>query len=101
MLIVLGLQFHAPSRRDLVDPLLVSANRLVLGPLVAWAAASALGLGGVPWATSILLAGMPTAVMVTILSAELDARPALAVRCVIVSTMLSLATLTVLITLVR
>jgi predicted permease len=101
MLIVLGLQFHLPSRGDLVDPVLVSANRLVVGPLVAWGAAAGLGLAGVGLRESIMMAGMPTAVMVTIMAAQLDARPAAAVRTVVVSTLGSLATLTVLISILR
>jgi predicted permease len=101
MLVVLGLQFQVPSRGDLVDPALVSVNRLVLGPVVAWALVTLTGLGGVAADESIMMAGMPTAVMVTILAVQLDARPALAVRTVVVSTMASLATLTVLITLLR
>lgn len=101
MLIVLGLQFHLPSRGDLVDPVLVSINRLVVGPLVAWGVASAIGLAGVPWRESIMMAGMPTAVMVTIMAAQLDAKPATAVRTVVVSTMGSLVTLTILISLLR
>ena len=44
---------------------------------------------------------MPTAVMTTILAAELAGKPALAVRTVIVTTLLAIPTLTVLIAILR
>lgn len=101
MLVILGLQFHRPRLDDLADPLATSVNRLVLGPLVAWPAGALLGLGGIAGDTSIMMAGMPTAVMTTILAAELGGKPALAVRTVIVTTLLSIASLTVLIAILR
>ncbi len=101
MLVILGLQFHWPRLDDLGDPLATSVNRLVLGPLVAWPAATALGLRGLTSHTSIMMAGMPTAVMTTILATELAGKPALAVRTVIVTTLLAIPTLTVLIAILR
>jgi predicted permease len=101
MLVILGLQFHRPKLDDLADPVATSVNRLVIGPLVAWPAAVALGLTGVAADTSIMMAGMPTAVMTTILAVELGGRAQLAVRTVIVTTLLSVPSLTVLIWLLR
>lgn len=101
MLVVLGLQFRMPRMTGLANPLATSVNRLVIGPLVAWPAAVAFGLSGVGRDTSIMLAGMPSAVMTTILAVELDADPELAVRTVIITTLLSVPTLTVLISLLR
>lgn len=101
MLVVLGLQFRWPKLSHLSEPLAASVNRLLIGPLAAWPLAAALGLGGVGQRTAIMLSGMPTAVMTTILSTELDARPDVAVTTVIVSTLLSIASLTVLITILR
>jgi predicted permease len=101
MLVILGLQFHLPGRSDLADPLATSVNRLVIGPLVAWPVTVALGLRGVAADTSIMMAGMPTAVMTTILAAELGGRPQLAVRTVIITTLVSIPTLTVLIAWLR
>lgn len=101
MLVILGLQFQRPTRDDLADPLATSVNRLVLGPLVAWPAAALVGLSGLARDTSIMMAGMPTAVLTTILAVELGGRPALAVRTVIVTTLVSIPTLTVLIALLR
>ncbi|HEX7094308.1 MAG TPA: AEC family transporter [Acidimicrobiales bacterium] len=101
MLVVLGMQFRWPRLDDVAEPLAASVNRLVIGPLVAWPIAAALGLSGVNARTSIMMAGMPTAVMSTILAIELDARPELVVRTVIASTLLSIASLTVLISILR
>lgn len=101
MLVVLGMQFRRPRLDDLAEPMAATVNRLVLGPLVAWLIAAAIGLGGVTARTSIMLAGMPTAVMSTILAIELDAKPDLVVRTVILSTLLSIASMTVLISILR
>jgi predicted permease len=97
MLVVLGLQFRRPRLDDLAEPVASSVN----GPLVAWPIGALIGLGGVTARTSIMMAGMPTAVMSTILAIELDARPELVVRTVIVSTLLSIASLTILIGILR
>ena len=101
MLVVLGLQFRRPRLDDLAEPLATSVNRLLIGPLAAWPLAALIGLEGIPARTAIMMAGMPTAVMTTILATELDARPELAVRNVVLTTILSIGSLTVLITLLR
>jgi malate permease and related proteins len=101
MLVVLGLQFRRPRLDDISEPIAASANRLLVGPLVAWPIGAAFGLSGVAANTSIMMAGMPTAVMSTILAIELDAKPELVVRTVIISTLLSIASLTILISILR
>jgi malate permease and related proteins len=101
MLVILGMQFRRPRRLDLADPLATSVNRLLLGPIAAWIAVGAFSLGGVAGDTSIMMAAMPTAVMTTILAAELGGDPIMAVRTVIVTTLASIPTLTVLIALLR
>jgi predicted permease len=101
MLVVLGLQFRLPQMHDLTEPLASSANRLLVGPLVAFPLAVAFGLEGAARGTSVMLAGMPTAVVTTIIAAQLGAKVEDAVRTVVVSTLLSMATLTVLITVLR
>jgi malate permease and related proteins len=101
MLVVLGLQFVRPRLDGLVEPMAATANRLLLGPLVAWPFAAMVGLGGVTGRTAVMMAGMPTAVMSTIIAIELDARPEVVVRTVVLSTILSVASLTVLIALLR
>jgi malate permease and related proteins len=101
MLVVLGLQFRRPDMRDLIEPLAVGANRLLVGPLAGWGLAAVVGLEGLAANTAILQSGMPAAVMSTILARELDGRPELAVNTVLVTTLLSLPTLTVLVTMLR
>ncbi len=98
MLVVLGLSFRAPKLGDLEHPIAVSLNRLVLGPIAAFALASLLGLHGTTRDVTILMGGMPAAVNTTILSAELGADASLAVRVVVASTLLSIVSLTVLLT---
>jgi predicted permease len=101
MLVVLGLQFRRPRLDDISEPIAASVNRLLIGPLVAWPMGALIGLGGVTARTSIMMAGMPTAVMSTILAIELDAKPELVVRTVIISTLLSVVSLTILIGILR
>jgi predicted permease len=101
MLVVLGLQFRRPRLDDIAEPISASINRLLIGPLAAWPMAAAFGLAGTAGRVSIMMAGMPTAVMSTILAIELDAKPELVVRTVIVSTLLSVLSLTVLIGILR
>ena len=98
MLVVLGLSFHLPKPGHLEHPIAVSINRLVLGPLAAFALVSLVGLHGTARDVTILMAGMPAAVNTTILAGRLGADVPLAVRIVVVSTSLSIVTLTVLLT---
>jgi malate permease and related proteins len=98
MLVVLGLSFHVPRLDDLHDPIFVSVNRLVLGPVLAWGIALAVGLHGTARHVTIMMAGMPVAVNTTILAAQLRADVPLSVRIVVVSTLLSVIALTGLIT---
>lgn len=102
MLTVLGLQLqHATGRDHLLDTFSVNAVRLLVGPTVAWFAASALGLDGVTRGTLTVLAAMPTAVVATILATEFKAVPSFVTRAVVTSTLASMLTLSVLISLVR
>ena len=59
------------------------------------------GLGGVTQRTLILTAGMPTAVMASVLAMQYQAKPALVSRVVITSTLASIATLTALVTILK
>ena len=102
MLVVLGLQLqHAIGSDHLVDLIAVNLARLLVAPGAAWLAASALDLEGVTRGTLVVLAAMPTAVIVTILATEFKAQPAFVTRAVVSSTLASMLTLTLLITLVR
>ena len=102
MLVVLGLQLGRGlgDLGELADAAAGSVLRLLLGPLVALGAALALGLEGATRDVVIVLAGMPTAVIATIVATEFDVRPQFVTRSVVTSTLASVATLTVLLTLV-
>jgi len=102
MLVVLGLQLGRGlgDLGVLVDSVTGSVLRLLLGPLVALGAALALGLEGTTRDVVIVLGGMPTAVTATIVATEFDVHPQFVTRSVVTSTLASVATLTVLLTLV-
>ena len=102
MLVVLGLQLGRGlgDLGELADVGAASVLRLLLGPLVALGAALALGLEGVTRDVVIVLGGMPTAVIAIIVATEFDVRPQFVTRSVVTSTLASVATLTVLLTLV-
>lgn len=100
MLVVLGLQVLERSERtegarDVASAVVL---RLVGAPLAAWAATLAFAVTGVTQRTLILTSGMPTAVMASVLAMQYHAKPALVSRVVVISTLVSIATLTVLVT---
>ena len=74
---------------------------LLIAPIAAWAAATALGLEGTTRGTLIVLAAMPAAVLTTILATEFRAEPGFVTRAVVTSTLCSIITLTLLIALVK
>ncbi len=98
MLVTLGMSFQLPRRGDLTDPVGASANRLLLGPVIAWVTAASMGLAGSALDVAILMAGMPAAVSTTILAAQLRADVSLSIRIVVMSTALSVVSLAGLIT---
>lgn len=102
MLVVLGLQLGRGlgDLGELADSAAGLVLRLLLGPLVAVGAALALGLEGETRAAVIVLGGMPTAVIATIVATEFEVRPQFVTRSVVTTTLASVATLTVLLTLV-
>ena len=102
MLIVLGLQLRdAGGREHILDTVAVNIGRLTIAPVVAWFAATALGLAGDVRGTLVVLAAMPTAVIVTIMATEFKAEPNFVTRIVVTTTLASMLTLTVLISIVR
>ncbi|MCC6446061.1 MAG: AEC family transporter [Armatimonadetes bacterium] len=80
---------------------LAACLRLAVSPAIAWALTLMLSLTGVTQVVCIVLAGMPTAVNVSILAIEFDARPRFVSRAVLVSTALSFLSLGVLLNWVR
>lgn len=98
MLVVLGLQLGRDQPGGgLPEVTLASTVRLLGGPAVAWLLATAVGLDGLTRDTLVVLGGMPAAVYTTILATQFDIRPPLVTRTVVLSTLASVATLTVLI----
>ena len=102
MLVVLGLQLQRGlGNESLIDTGAAVGLRLLIAPVVALLATFALGIDDIAQRVVIVLAGMPTAVFATILATEFATRPQFVTRAVVGSTLVSVATLTVLITLVR
>ena len=102
MLVVLGLQLRGSFRsEELGDTLGAVTLRLIGSPILALATTSLLGISGVSQSILIVLASTPTGIITTILATEFDAKPAVVSSGVFVSTIVSVATLTVLIKLVQ
>jgi len=101
MLVVLGLQFTVPKLVGLLDPAAIGVIRLVGGPLAALPLVALMGLSGVAADTTVLLAGMPTAVMAIVVAGELKGRVDLVARTVVLSTIASGITLALWITYLR
>lgn len=98
MLVVLGQQLTLDTTFEGLGAVSTSVVvRLLGGPLVAYALATTLGLDGLTRDTLVVLGGMPAAVYTTILATQFGVRPSLVTRTVVVGTLLSMATLTVLI----
>jgi malate permease and related proteins len=98
MILVLGMQLERggrPPRPALVG--LAVLLSLVVTPLLALAASHVLGLEGAARQAAIVQAGMPSAVLTTILALEFDVAPAFVTACVTVSTLASPITVTLLI----
>ena len=95
MLLVLGIQLFNNFRVVEVRAVLVaSVLRLLLAVALATIITSLIGISGLTQKILIVLSGMPSAVFITILATEFDARPDVATSGVIVTTILSLITLT-------
>lgn len=102
MLVVLGLQLGrgVGELGELFDGAAANVLRLLVGPVVAFGATLVLGLDGLTRDVVIVLGGMPTAVIATIVATEFGVRPQFVTRAVVTSTFASLLTLTVLISIV-
>lgn len=96
MLIVLGMNVAGTS--GIEQPALVSLAvfvRLVVGTLVGWLLAVALGIDGVARDVMIVGAAMPTAVFTILTATRYNARPRFVGDVVVVSTLVSIVTVTV------
>ena len=95
MLVLLGLQFVNLKLDGQLRPLaLVSAMRLLVAPLLAIGLSRLFGLTGPVYQATVLEAGMPTAVLTTVLATEYDCQPSFVTTVVFVTTLLSPLTLT-------
>jgi predicted permease len=101
MLFLLGVHLaHSRGVRVTADVVMTSALRLVVAPALAAVLAGVFGVTGVDRAAGILQAGMPAAVLVSIIALEYRIAPEFVVTSVFFSTLASLPTLTVLLSLV-
>jgi len=101
MLVALGM-FLAEVKAFKVDldVIVVSAIRLLAAPLLAILLAAPFGIHGIEKAAGILQAGMPAAIVTAIIAMEHDIVPRFVVTALLFSTACSLATLTVLLTVI-
>lgn len=94
MLFALGLQLLEQKRIEFsLDVATLSAVRLFLVPLLAWVVAAPFALSHLDFAAGVLQAGMPTAVMTTIIAKEHQIVPAFVTSVVVVSVLASLFSL--------
>ena len=101
MLVALGVQLATSTGLRLEkDVWIVSAVRLLGGPLLAAGLALAFGVTGVSRATAIVQSGMPAAVLTSIIALEYDLLPDFVTSTVLFSTLASVLTLTILLALV-
>jgi len=95
MLVLLGLQFVNIKLDGQFRPLaLVSVMRLLIAPMLAVGLTRLLSITGPAYQATVLEAGMPTAVLTTVLATEFDCLPPFVTTVVFVTTLLSPFTLT-------
>ncbi len=101
-LLILGVQLSSVTRLQHWRPVIMATGvRLVIAPLMALGLAPMLGLTGPAYQASITQAGMPAAVINTILASEHEVEPGLVSSIVMLSTLLSPFTLTLIIAAVK
>jgi hypothetical protein len=102
MLIVLGMQIGKSGLPEIAAPLaVVVLVRLLFSPALAWFLNTRLQLSDVARNTSIIEAGMPSAVLTSILSLKFDVEPEFVTGAVFITTILSPISLTVLLSLLQ
>lgn len=95
MLVLLGMQFKNVSWSGKMLPLsITSLMRLVISPALTLLLVPLFGITGFARQASVLQAGMPAAVLNTILATEYNIEPSLITAAVFVTTLLSPLTLT-------
>lgn len=95
MLVLLGLELTKAKWTSNLRALSIPVvGRLIVGPLLGWGLAALFGMKGAARQDGITDAGMPSAVMTTMLAAEYELEPSLVTTIVFLSTILSPLTLT-------
>jgi len=95
MLVLLGMQLVNIRLNGHIRPLiLTSSMRLLVAPALAFGLTRLFGITGPAQQGVVLEAGMPVAVLTTILATEFDAEPTFVTTAVLVTTLLSPLTLT-------
>ncbi len=98
MLVLLGLQIQRASLKENRGGLILAGSmRLLIAPVLAIGMGLLLGLKGPAYQAAVIEAGMPTAVLTTVLSTEYDTLPTFVTSAVFLSTLLSPLTLSPLI----
>jgi hypothetical protein len=98
MLVVLGVQLSRASVHiSRVKPILMASGlRLLAGPAFALILALILGMSGLSRQVTVVQAGMPTAVITGVLAAEFGSDTEFVTGTIVISTVLSIATLSIL-----
>ncbi len=95
LLVILGMQLHRNRAGTFGWSLAVAAVvRLVVGPLVAWGLAEALGFRGVEQKVLVLQTATPTAVLVLLYALRFGSRPDWIASAILVTTLASAASVT-------
>ncbi len=96
MMTLLGLQLARAKLHGRLTPIFAAAGlRLVVAPLIAFAIALALGMDGITLNVAVLESAMPTAVVATAFALQFGSDSEFTTSVTLVSTVLSIATLTV------
>ena len=96
MLVALGVQLAATKRMIFNrDVLLAAGIRLLIAPFLALVLAGLFGLTGLERNAGVLQAGMPTAVLASIIALEYELLPEFVTTTVLFSTIASIITLTI------
>jgi predicted permease len=97
MLVLLGMQLNTvPFTQRQASLSIAMTLRLLLAPLLATGLVWLMGTEGLERSVVILQAGMPTAVIATVLATEYDAAPRLVAATVVFTTLASMITLSIL-----
>ncbi|MDA3788591.1 MAG: AEC family transporter [Desulfobacula sp.] len=97
MLVTLGVQLSSLAKFNFsLDVVIASCLRLIAAPLIAFGLSFVFSLSGMEIRSGILQAGMPVAVLGSIIAIEYNIMPKFVTTAVLFTTMLSLVTLTIL-----